>query len=315
MNNEPFIFTEFFNCGSMIKPFLKSYLQYHNKLIHIICNDEDLTYAGDIINNINVKVINVTNENGFSEAWSNGHAGTALCFASVIKKWSDKKYIIHFDSDVIFKEECVNDIIKNLTNGCDIVGTPRAYKHNLSGVSGLENYQDTISTYAFGINKDKIPEYNFEYFVRMCGGWANPLNHRTLDFFDPVIFATLSNGGVIKFLDIKDYGGMSNLGSKKNGYESNLNFDCGSKLIHFGGVGSGCAIFNKKSNPPKGYAEWASGRWSLYAKIFLNQDTDCNYITKYSEPNDHDGKRWCNGTYDSSILEATYKDLNKRKNI
>jgi len=309
MNIEPFIFSEFFNCGSLLRPFLESYLKYHDKIIHVVCTDEDLKFAGDIVNNKNVKIINVTNQKEFIESWKNGHAGTALCFANALLKWSNSDHVIHFDSDVIFKSDCVTTISNELNNGYDIVGSPRAYKHNLSGVRGLDNYHDTISTYAFGINRSKIPNYDFEYFVRMCGGWANPLKHRTLDFFDPVVFSALSNGAKIKFLNTHEYGGMDNFGSKENGYDSNLNFDCGSKIVHFGGVGSGCSIFYEKSNPPKSYAEWALGRWSLYAKIFLDMDTNCSFQTKYSEPNDHGGKRWCNGSYDSDILTKTIRDL------
>jgi hypothetical protein len=62
MNIEPFIFSEFFNCGSLLKPFLESYLKYHDKIIHIVCTDDDLKYAGDIVNHKNVKIINVSNQ-------------------------------------------------------------------------------------------------------------------------------------------------------------------------------------------------------------------------------------------------------------
>jgi hypothetical protein len=307
----PFVFSEFFNCGPLLRPFLESYLKYHDTVIHIVTTDEDLKYAGDIVNHKNVKIINISNDNNFSNAWKNGHAGTALCFASAILKWSNSDYIIHFDSDVIFRNDCITDILSELNNGYDIVGSPRAYRYNLSGVKGLENYHDTVSTYAFGINKTKIPNYEFDYFVRMCGGWVNPLKHRTLDFFDPVVFSALANGAKIRFLSTVEYGGMDNFGNKKNGYDTNLNFDFGSKIVHFGGVGSGCSVYYNKSDPPKSYAEWALGRWSLYAKLFLNLDTNCSFPTTYSKQNDHDGKRWCSGNYDEWILTTVLKELNK----
>lgn len=227
----------------------------------------------------------------------------------MIKKLAHNKSIIHFDSDVIFKEECISGIQTPLLNGYDIVGTPRAYKHNLSKMHGLDELKDTISTYAFGMNTEKIPEYDFNYFIRMCGGWVNPLNHPILDFFDPVVFSAMNNGANIKYLDTKEYGGMDNNGSKYNGYDSNLNFDCGSKMIHFGGVGSGCSYYYGKSKPIQSYADWALGRWSLYSKLFFNTDIHCPFPTKYSDNNDHQGKRWCSGNYDESILSNTTNDL------
>ena len=310
MNTDPFVFTEAFNCGELLVPFLTSYLKYHNTPINIICANNDIP-NDDIMKDPRVILIDVSKDKRFADGWGEGHRGTALCFATAIKVWSKSDFVIHFDSDVIFKQNCVDDILAYLTAGSDIVGTPRAYKHNLSGVPGVSHLADTISTYAFGINKTKIPNYDdFDFFMRMCGGWANPLGHKIIDFFDPVIFVMLSNGAKIKFLDTETYGGMNNNGSKINTYSSNLNFDCGAKLVHFGGVGSGCSVYHKRSNPPKSYADWAVGRWKLYAKIFLNIEIDFDIITKYSEKSDHGGNRWCAGSHDAKILERTIEDLN-----
>lgn len=307
--DDVFIFTECFNCGHLLRPFLSSFFLHHDAEIHVVTSKSDISDAGSIIDDPRVKIIDISDNKAFTKEWKGGHAGTALSFAYAIKKWTDKKWFIHFDSDVIFKKECITGILNPLLEGCDIVGTPRAYKHNLSGCPGLDGLKDTVSTYAFGMNRHKIPEYEFSYFVRMCGGWANPLNHPILDFFDPVVFAAINNGASIKHLDTKEYGGMTGRGSKNNGYNSNLNFDCGSKLIHFGGVGSGCSYFYGKSKPQKGYADWALGRWSLYAKLFFDQTIKCDFPTIWSNKEDHHGKRWCNGNYDEGILEDTKKDL------
>lgn len=304
-----FIFTECFNCGHLLQPFLKSFFRHHDAEIHVVTSKSDISDAGSIINDPRVKIIDISDNKAFAKEWKDGHAGTAMSFAYSIRKWTDKKWFIHFDSDVIFKKECITGILNPLLEGYDIVGTPRAYKHNLSGSTGLDGLKDTVSTYAFGMNRNKIPEYEFSYFVRMCGGWANPLKHPILDFFDPVVFAAMNNGASIKYLDTKEYGGMTCEGSKYNGYVSNLNFDCGSRIIHFGGVGSGCAYYHGKSKPSQGYADWALGRWSLYSKLFFNTNIPCNFETKYSKPNDHEGRRWCSGNYDDSIINKTREDL------
>ena len=309
-----YIFTEAFNCGRLLVPCLNSFYKYHDYEVNVVCTDEDIKEClledANFLNNKKINIINVTNNEDFKNRWKDGHHGTALSFASSIMKWSGEDKLIHFDSDVIFKEECIQHIINKLDEGYGIVGTPRAYKNNLSGVKGLDNLPDTISTYIMGINRTYIPTFDFEYFVKMCGGFASPLNKRILDFFDPVIFSMLDKQAKIFYLDTKDYGGMDNQGKKYNGYLSNLNFDCGKKLVHFGGVGSGYAYFMKKSSPPESYATWALGRWSLYAKLFFNQNINCNYSTIYSKLDDHEGKRWCSGNYDENILQTILKELN-----
>lgn len=308
-----FIFTEAFNCGRLLVPCLNSFFKFHDYEVNVVCTDRDIEEClqedPEFFSNKKIKIINVTNDVDFTTRWKDGHGGTALSFASVITKWSDENKLIHFDTDVIFKEECIQHIMDKLNDGYAIVGTPRAYKHNMSGVSGLDHLDDTVSTYLMGLNKTFIPTYEFEDFVRMCGGWPGSTNRKILDFFDPVVFSMMDNKGTIFFLNITDYGGMDHMGKKYNGYSSNLNFDCGKKLVHFGGVGSGYAFYTKRSTPVESYATWALGRWCLYAKIFFNETIECNYPTTYSKPNDHEGKRWCSGTYDQNIIQTTIQDL------
>ena len=78
--------------------------------------------------------------------------------------------------------------------------------------------------------------------------------------------------------------------------------DCGSHLIHFGGVSSGCAFNHGKSNT--GYGDWALGRYSFFAKAFYNEDIGYDKPTVYTP----DG-RWCNGNYDQAIMEQFKKDI------
>lgn len=314
MKRDNFIFTEGFNCGRLLGPCLESFFKYHDHVVNVIVSDDDIIEAGDILNDPRVNVINVSNENYFKVMWEVGHHGTAVAFASAIKGWGNGKNVIHFDSDVIFKDNCIDEIIESLDAGYDIVGPPRPYRANLCKNDTVRSYEDVIMTYAFGINTNIIPDYEFEYFVRMCGGFANPLGHPVLDFFDGVVFAALDNGASIKYLDSQDYGGPDRDGSRYNGFESNIHFDCGRKIIHFGGVGSGYAYdkANRNSNHNTGYKEWALGRWTLYAKLIFGEDIPCSKETVYGRDInvlDHDGKRWCDGCPDQEIIEAVEKDL------
>lgn len=310
---ENFIFTEGFNCGRLLGPCLRSFFKYHEHDVYVILSDDDIKEAGDIINDSRVKIINVTNHPVFSYYWSMGHQGTALAFASVLKQIANGKNVIHFDSDVLFKENCIDEIINHLENGYDIVGPPRPYKHNLNKNEEVREYQDTVATYCFGINTNKIPDYDFSYFIQMCGGYVNPLNHPVLDFFDGVVFASLANGAKVKYLDFVDYGGTDNMGSKYNGFQSNLHFDCGKKIIHFGGVGSGYAFDKngRKEQHARNYKEWALTRWCLYAKVVFDEDIPCDAPIVYGRDigvMDHDGKRWCNGAPDSNMIRIVTID-------
>jgi hypothetical protein len=306
-----YVFTEAFNCGKILSVCLESFHKHHDIKVHITGTSKDFLEAGDIINHPNNVLINWDNNDDAKNRWGTGHSGTALAFATAMRGMGhNSDHVIHFDSDCYFKGECISEILDMLENGYDIVGTPRPYKNNLSGVKGLDNTPDCVSTYLMGVNIRKIPDYDFDLFIRMCGGWASPTGDRTLDFFDPVTHSIIKNGGRIGFLDIVKYGGIGINGSKENGFPTNLNFDCGERIAHFGGVGTGKAVADNLCNPPKGYADWAYSRWDFFSHLFFNTPIISNVPTEYSKPNDHDGKRWCNGHADNNIITNAKKDLN-----
>ena len=306
-----FIFTEAFNCGKILSVCLESFHKHHDLKIHIIGTSRDFLEAGDIINHRNNILINWDSNSSAQEKWSTGHHGTALAFATSLKgNLHDKQFVIHLDSDCFFKGECISDILDMLDSGFDIVGSPRPYKNNLSGVKGLDNTPDCVSTYLMGVNVNKILNFEYDTFIKMCGGWTSPTGYRVLDFFDPVTHSIIRNGGKIGFLNTHKYGGIDLNGSKFNGFESNLNFDCGTHIAHFGGVGSGKAVSDNLSSPPKGYADWAYYRWNFFSHLFFGTPILEIPPAIYSSKNDHEGKRWCNGIADSNIIMNAKKDLN-----
>jgi hypothetical protein len=284
--------------------------------VHVFLSDDDIEEASEIISDPRVKIINVTHIPAFKELWSWGHQGTALAFATAIKKLGVRKKVFHFDSDVIFKDNCIDEMIKHLDEGYDIVGPCRPYKHNLNGRDDVRQYDDTISTYCFGINTNKIPDYDFDYFVQMCSGVTNPLDFLVLDFFDGVVFATVKNGGKTKFLASEDYGGLDHYGKRDNGFESNHFLDCGKKIIHFAGVGSGYA-FDKNNRVPQGdlsYKEWALGRWCLYSQVLFDQKIDFDKPTVYGHELNLNHNSWCAGRPDQNLIETTLNDLKEVMN-
>lgn len=271
---EVLIFTEANNCTSIGKKAISSFNDFHSMPVLFINNNKDHI----------------------------GHMETARIFA---KQFSSKyEYVIHFDSDVIFREECISDIMDAFKEGYDIVGTRRCYKNNPGMAKGFDRYPDSISTYFFGMRLSKIPKYDLSYFGKMWQGAVHPLGYKILDFGDPVIHSAMANGAKVKYLDQNEYGSQDVMGSKVSKYKSNLHMDFGSKLIHFGGVGTGYAYHNSRNHPHKGYAEWALGRYSLYSKVFFNEDIGYRKDTEYGA----DG-RWINGNYDDNILNQLINDL------
>lgn len=298
--NNPLIFTETVNCSEITKVMLRSFYRHHpDRKIHIFGTQQDFLELHDEGKNPNAILIDITDNKELVNKYKIGHQGTAQAFAMVLSGMIDGNFdsFIHVDSDIYFKQESISLIQQEFDNGFDIVGSRRCYKNNPSNVPNLDNFPDSISTYFLGMKLDKIPKYDFEKLCLYCEGASHPLGWTVLDFFDGVTHGAMANGATIKFLDSNLIGGQNELGKKNNNYISNLHFDCGSHLIHFGGVGSGYAYAKGKKGHESPYYTWALGRYSLFKKVFENSSIDFNSPTVYGS----DG-RWINGNYDDKIL-------------
>ena len=116
-----------------------------------------------------------------------------------------------------------------------------SYKHNLNNRDDIRHHPDVVSTYCFGFNARLIDLFPFQTLMNMCRGFYNPLGWNALDFFDPVSFNILKNGGKAYYFDFNIIGGLNEKGSKLNNYKdlNGLMGDVGDKIIHFSSVGSG----------------------------------------------------------------------------
>ncbi len=304
--NDIFVFTEIINCGKIGRIALQSYHRHHNYPVHIFGTVNDFMDLGDeVFHNDNTIPVVVSDNDRLLDKFKKGHEGTAALMAQVCKnKFGEYARFIRFDSDIYFKQECLSIVEQAFDEGYDIVGTRRCYGNNPGGVPNLHGYPDTVSTYFMGLNLEKLPDYSIETLSKMCQGAWHPLGYPTLDFFDPVTHVMLETGAKMKFLDRNEFGSQDENGKKVNDYELNLHMDCGSKLIHLGGIASGYSYFNKQSNPEKSYGEWALGRYSLFAKVFYNEDIGYNAPTVYGSDS-----RWVNGSYDDHILELVKKEI------
>ncbi len=302
------IFCVSVNCSKITSVMLKSFHEHHpNNKIHIIGTANDFEELAEIGKHENNVFVNVGADAELMERFKRGHAGTAMAFAMVIHKRIGGEFdrFLHIDTDIYFKKPCVGIVENAFSEGYDIVGTRRCFKNNPSGISGLDGFPDTVSTYFFGMKLEKIPKFGFEELCRICEGAAHPIEGwMALDFFDGLTHAVMQNGGKVKFLDQNEFGSQNIDGKKTNDYKSNMHMDCGSKLIHFGGVGSGLAYFSGKSNPQAGYASWAVQRYIMFCKLFYNETVGVNEPTVYGNDS-----RWINGGWDENIFQQLLIDL------
>ncbi len=291
MNNKPFIFTEVFNCGEIAKKCLETYSEFHNETIHVFGTYKDFKEFPQLPC---VEYIEVSGDLALKEAYQHGHLGTGYIFAKVIQEYAQGyDYIIHIDSDIIFRKESLSLLQEKIDQGYDLIGPYRCYKNNLNGRKDLGKYKDVTQTYFFAFNKNKISNYDFNTLHRMCTGYYCPANQPILDFFDPVGFDILRNNGKIAFLNYDEVGGMNEHGDKANKYDGiNKHLDFGDNLIHFAGVGSGRNFYkNPHLEYSKSYVDWSKGRYALYQKAVYNQELPgveynkeiLNEISKYYE--------------------------------
>jgi hypothetical protein len=270
MDKKIFLFTEAYSCGFVARKCLESFYKYHPKTkINVFGINTDFNEVG-IFSNADYHVLDPS----VHFHYSRGHAGTAYIWTQVIKEYAKEyDYIIHIDSDVIFRKEALSLIYDKIEEGYDLIGPVRCYKNNLNGIDNIRGYSDVTQTYFFGFNKNKISDLKPEVLSLMIEGIYNPLNHPVLDFFDPVAFDILHNGGKIAILNEDLVGGISNERGRVNKYSYlNSDMDFGELLFHFAGIGTGMRIYNKgmqDTNP--GYGKWALERFALYYKLFYNR--------------------------------------------
>jgi hypothetical protein len=274
--DDVYIFTEGYDCGLILKKCLETFFKYHNISVNVFGRENDFKEIGHFDN---VIYHDLSYDVELQNCFNNGHLGTAHIFSKVIKELSgDKKYIIHFDSDVIFRSESISLLINRLKEGYDLVGPRRCYKNNLNGRNDLNHLQDVTQTYFYGFNKDKITNYDFITLRNMVVGFHNPLGHPILDYFDPVSFDILNNSGKPYYLDFNQVGAQEENGNRINKYgEISKDCDFGDNLIHFAGIGSGMKFYNVgRGNVPVSYYDWAIKRYALYMKLMydvvINQD-------------------------------------------
>lgn len=282
-----YIFTEVINCGIIGRVAFQTFHKFHNRKLHIYGRTEDFRQIEDHPNNVYHLL---DNEPDILNAFQFGHRGTSLVWTKAILE-AKEKYLIHIDSDVVFRGDAVEEVIQRLGE-YDIVGSMRNYPNNPhKHRNDVRHLPDVTSTYCFGFNKELIRVDQPQLLARLVENTLDPmvvaeLRYRyswyqytpTLDYFDPVAFIILQHGGKVFLIDNDVLGGFDNNGGKVNKYgELNLDCDFGDKIIHFASVGSGLNFLQKLQaketiQVPEWYVEYALGKLDLYLRLFYNKN-------------------------------------------
>ena len=297
MRNDTFVWTEVYNCGEIGAVAISSFLKHHpDTVVHVYGAAEDLVFIPDaptvrkvmlpfggssefsswLWRTLGTGTPSIT-EDYLKRGFARGHLGTARLWAYLILCRPEIK-MIHFDSDIVFLGGVVTELQKRLDTN-DLVGPVRNYKHNRNNLDHVRHLADVTQTCCFGFNKSRINSHRYGELVKMCLGSYNPKGHPVIDFFDPVMFEILDNGGSISFLNHDEVGGCNLDGSRQNAFAAVNDFDTpfkidfGSKIIHFSAVGSGVNIYrNKAVRIPESYRQYAIDRYALFAKVFYGND-------------------------------------------
>lgn len=283
--DDVFIFSEVVHCGLIGRVAYKTFHKYHNRKLHIYARKEDFDQLEYHPNNVFHSLDECPE---IVEAFQAGHKGTSKVWTKAILEQKET-YLIHFDSDVVFRGDAVEEVIRKLGE-YDIVGPMRPYAQNPNKRDDVRHLPDLTGTYCFGFNRDMIPirePHLLERFVENSLDY--PVVHEmqcrypwyryvpTIDYFDPLAFVMMQWGAKICILDIDVMGGFAKDGSKKNKYgELNVDCDYGDKIIHFASVGSGLNFYKKAMkketiNVPGWYVDYALGKLDLYMRLFYNQ--------------------------------------------
>lgn len=258
--NDVFIFTEVVNCGKIGRIALDSFHKYHNHKVHVYGTADDFKQLVEHPNNILIEV-----PPSVLKGYTNGHIGTALLWEQIIKT-CPTTYMLHFDSDVIFRAPVVDDMVA-LTPEYDLIGPIRNYHHNPHHNPSIRHLTDICQTNCTLWNKERISAHyltssyrlpsisslaatapiqlarrlkwiiktalrgqKMSTFARMIHGTYNPFPFPTIDFFDPVMFDMIKNGASIYHLDVDDVGGCNYFGKRDNLHKAINNFPTKYKL-------------------------------------------------------------------------------------
>jgi hypothetical protein len=280
-----FIYMDVYRCAKIARVAVESYIQHYKAAkIYLYGVSEDFKWFEDLNSHGNVVCVDISNDFLLLKRWNiHGHWGTAHLWAKLIKE-RNEDFLIHLDSDIVFRGAALDPIFKQIEAGFDLIGSSRNYKNNFNKRDDVRHLSDLVQTAIFAFNRHKISEHPFEELVQMCRGNYNPLGHPVIDFFDPVMFEMIKNGAKVFYLEIEEYGGTHRDGHRNNKYgELNKYFDIGDLFLHFASVGSGMKYFYDPFTrffTSDSYVQHGVERYWLFCRVFYQQNLPIEHLGK-----------------------------------
>ena len=302
-NDNCFVFTEIVRCGIIGRVAFETFHQFHTRKLHIFGRQEDFHFIVPHPNN----VFHILEEDSeIVKSFNSGHRGTSMVWTKAILECKEK-YLIHIDSDVVFRGNIVDDIAELLKTH-DLVGTQRNYKNNPHKErDDVRHLPDCVHTFCFGFNREliyvkepdllaRLVENSLDYSIinQLYSKYPNRYTYLpTIDFFDPVSFIIMKEGGNVIFISNDIMGNTNNEGTRINKYGIlNTEIDFGDKIAHFASVGSGLNFLNMKKrgekiDVPEWYVDYAVGKLDLYMRLFyktkIMEDSKNKFLNLYPE--------------------------------
>lgn len=273
---------DIYRCGKVARVAVNSFVKHYPNLeLHLFGTKEDFHWLSDMRLKGRLVFQDISEDKILLRRWDvHGHWGTAHLWSKLIQSRKEK-FLIHLDSDIIFRGRALDPIFDAIEDGYDLIGSPRNYKNNLNNRDDIRHLQDLVQTAIFAFNRELVSEHNFNELVEMSRGHYNPLGHPVIDFFDPVMFEIINNGGKVFYLNVDEYGGTHRDGHRNNKFVelNNTLGDLGSLFCHYSSVGSGLKYFHDPLTrvfTPRFYVEHGLMRYWSFCRFFYNQDLAVN---------------------------------------
>jgi len=226
----------------------------------------------------NVKVLTVpdgllswvyrTDNKSILQGFKKGHLGTARLWSNLFRSRSEE-VLLHLDADTVFLGNVLEGVHAAIEADFDVVGTRRPYQRRTYRLDGddakaLNRLPDVVNTDLMAVRRSSIPNLFSPLLTRRIRG-KRGIRHPIIDFFDPITFEIIRNGGQVYYLDSPNQGNHSVTNFESSFFE---------KRLVFSAVGSG---FNFTVNPEvatsPSYKEFAIASYSLYSKYLLDTET------------------------------------------
>lgn len=277
-----FVWTEAYNCGEVLNPMLNSYVTHHNIPINVYATSDDLKKIENLsplitYHDLSTKRPNESIEKRILNGYKKGHKGTAELWSYILRTRSER-FFLHLDSDTIFLRNSIIDLLQAVKYcGYSLAGSRRPYfnrSYRKSGRDGkaLDQLPDVVNTDCFIFDKELINIWPSFWLKRKILGRRVSKNP-VIDFFDPVSFEIIKNGGKVLYIDSPADGNRAFSKKESEFHQSR---------ISFAAVGSGLNFYkNAEVKTSPGYKQFAISSYSLFAKYLLNQDIG---VTPLNEP-------------------------------